>query len=254
MEQKVTRFCNSCGNPISVNGRFCPGCGTKLAVNEPVVPAAQPRPSEPASFGGRSAEIDSMREEALAELDRMYQWFLPKKGEYDELMRLNNLIPAYSGVKSRALVIAGGIVAGLGLFTATVFQHWIPLAVGVVIGGPMIAGFVLLNVKRKRTLAETRAKLSDLANRLHQHYLNYGKCILSEEYVYPDDIATYYKVIQDGRADSIKEALRVVADDERANEMLSLQRQTAANAGRAARAATASAIIGGVNLARNLRR
>lgn len=40
-----TRFCECCGNGLSVNAKFCPGCGTRVQKPQEVAPAPRPAPS-----------------------------------------------------------------------------------------------------------------------------------------------------------------------------------------------------------------
>ncbi len=243
-------FCSKCGTKNDDGVNFCVSCGAPLQGAAPQTPQMDPQMQammmqqmmmQQQQMGGMQA-LAQQRQESLNEMDRMISYFGQKQNEYDEYDYLNDLIPRQMYVKAKPMLVfgiistvlsfilfgAGGGAAGAG-------------AVFLIIGLGLIGGFIALNVVRKNKLNANLDRVAILANELAEHYAGYGMCLVGAEYSNPRILLAIRDAITAGRADTPKEAINVLLDDNHKSNMEALATQTAVNSAAAARGANTAA-------------
>ena len=217
-------YCTNCGAEIREESRFCKSCGVEIKKFS--------KTQETYNTAYQSQTCRSEREESMEQLRDMYNYFSVKEAEYDEVIKLD------TEINSPIIVSNAGKIWGLIL---TIFGGCcVPLAIAahsieafiavIIILGP---GILLLTsrsrkIKRIQRERETKqARLQVVAEDVVSYYNNYGPCPLGIEFTDPKSLETIYEVIRSGRADSLKEAINILANDEHNAEMERLQRATA---------------------------
>ncbi len=177
-------------------------------------------------------ENNNVREQSMEELRNMYNYFSVKAAQYDELDRLEQHVNQGIRIKNASkiwgliLTIFGGCAFPIGLASVGSTGTIVSLAI---IG----LGILLLichssNKKNAiKTLEAERQRIAQLGEELLIHYNNYGYCPLGVEYTYPRILESIYEVFRQGRADTFKEAINLMANDAHQAEMERLQRSTA---------------------------
>lgn len=103
------------------------------------------------------------------------------------------------------------------------------LVLGFVSGVLKMFGISLNSIKANKEIRKNTSRLCEIEGELEEHYRAYGTCIVGYEYTNPYILQSIRKVLCSGRADSIKEALNVLINDARMDEM-QLQLDLAARA------------------------
>ena len=240
-------FCPNCGAEINIEMKFCGSCG--MAVDSLLKPADD----KPATYLEQQAQV---RTESIKEMNRMIDYFARKQREYNEYDECREAVVYWSNpnaaVKSVSMASYGfgvtllilGLIflvpGAISLLADFTFGHFKFSSVSLIIAGAgllgVIFGPILIGHFNSRSAAE-RAKMSayynerfiTLANDLTQHYNNYGYCAVGAEYTNPKILIRIAKLIRDGRAETIKEAINIL-HMEAHNSYMELQAQLTANA------------------------
>lgn len=194
------------------------------------------------------------REQSMEELRKMYTYFSKKKAAYDEFDRLDKLICEQSKpIKKRGktwgilLSIVGGVLLLASysgtVMTGTPIMGLIFLGIGIL----LISSHSSKTKNRQKTLQDATKRMEELAQELTIHYNKYGYCQLGLEYTFPHTIESIYETIRLGRADTIKDAVNLLINDERMSEMERLQRETAQAAWKTCAATRATAGFAAAN-------
>ncbi len=236
-----TQCCNRCGTMITKTALYCPNCGNYCGKGIP--------------SGNRGS---SERENTLMELDKMYKWFSQKANVYKRYDKLNEEIsPKINRVGKKAMLIWGCIVSSIAFFILLIgFYMWsYTRSLGgivfglltLLVGTGLIVGFIALEAARRKKVPMIQEEMERCARELTEHYRRYGYCEIGPEYTNPEIIREIQAVVSMGRAYTIKEALNVMINDLRMDEMRELSQITAENAARAARGAKTAAVFAAAN-------
>ena len=80
-------------------------------------------------------------------------------------------------------------------------------------GFAMIAGGVLMKINNRRKLAHYRQEYANLALELSNHYRAYPNCPVGPEYSNPRILWGILRILQSGRADTIRDSLNTMIAD-----------------------------------------
>ncbi len=225
-------YCSNCGSLIGEGNRFCNNCGT------PIVGQAMPL----------LPTLDQqaiMRKESINELDRMIMFFGRKQKKYDEYDACSEMLAFLANPQARVKVniIWGrpykiwGIIIMLcslpaalffgfyfeeGSFTAFLTVLLIILVFGLLL---LIVGIIKNRLYEKEQkfqketlLRQNQDRIADLATELKTHYNAYGYCTVGSAYTNPKILSAIKNMICSGRADTIKEAINVMINNEQYSE------------------------------------
>lgn len=239
-------FCSFCGAQIMDGSVFCASCGAK-----------QGEAAAPAFAGNQSNSIQAAlaaRMEITREMDRMIQYFGQKWEQYKRHDDLIDGIAEKKKTKATALLVWGILMlSGVGflitLIVAIVNEKAAPyvLVTSIVLGLGMIGGYCAIDVTRTKQWKAMYKELCGIREELKAHYDAFGPCLVGMTYTNPAILTSIKATIQEGRADSPRDAINIMLDDVHKNEMEALAEQTliatkqaAANAGESAMFAAAS--------------
>ncbi len=236
-------FCSKCGTKNEDGANVCVSCGAPLALSNGS--ALMNQQSQMMSNMGGMQAVAQQRQDSINEVNRMHAYFSQKQNEYNEYDKLNADIPGMMHVWFVPMLVIGIIVTIIGF--ASVFSGSFASMLVVLVGAGLIAGFIAINVYRKKSLDENLNRVADLSNELAEHYAGYGMCLVGPEYTNPSIISAIKDVIVAGRADTPKEAINVLLDDHHKSNMEALATQTAVNSAAAARGAKTAAAFAAAN-------
>ena len=187
-------FCRNCGMETG-SARFCIGCGAPM---EAGYVAMDPR------------------QRSMQEMEQMIAYFSIKKHQYAEMLRMGDEIKACEE-KGFGIFVAGAVVFGL-VALYTVNPYWW-LAVAACIVGRMLA-----KKKNQEKLEKASARRLALVQELSEHYAAYN-CPIGFEYTDPHVLEALYKILRQGRASDISQALNLMLQDMHDEKMLYLQQE-----------------------------
>ena len=207
-------FCKNCGQKISDQQNFCEFCGAA------------------SSSTGR---IYSVRDEQISLIDDIISFFSQKKelyAEYDKVtQRINNLkfTCAKDALIWGLILLSVMSVLSLNLLSdgENPLYALIPFSFSVLAGGALIFLFFARNKKRRIALEIAINQYSKLSEELSNHYAVCENCPVGIEYTKPSTLLAIKKMIQSGRADTIKESINVLLDDAHRRKMEDLAVKTA---------------------------
>ena len=251
-------FCGNCGNELEDGLNFCPTCGRKVGSSNTLQ-------NQSGSQTGLVQQTMTLRNQSIAELNRIYGYFSKKSSLYDEYESLINRLDPNNSRPSTALLKAGLAVLLISApFILLFLVFYISerdelradpnyslteVLVAFAIIGVILAGGIILialhfrgkkNLKKKED--QMRMRLCDISNELHDYYVAYGPCLIGPEYTNPQIISQIAQTIQAGRADTPKEAINRMLDDAHRSQVEYQMMMTTRAAQQAARAANAAAV------------
>lgn len=246
-------YCSRCGSFVEEGRDFCANCGTKVGI-----------------FNGYS-RIDriNMRTAEVDELDHMIEYFGKKQDLYDEVTDCENKVDYYSnpnvvfkGFTGRPLKVIGLILTivscvlcYISAIVASMVKNIYLYIIVAVLALFIAAGVILIiagvkksnrfylnsNFKKALIVKDNKLRIVELQAELYEHYENYGYCCIGFEYSNPLILNLIRNTIVSGQADSIKEALNILKQNERFSNLETLVSQTAVSAAEAAAAAERAA-------------
>lgn len=243
----MERFCSNCGNPISESQKFCSSCGVE---NE------------------NSASQSVNKTELLNELKNAKAYFDVKLSDYEKLRQLKNEFNTDTGVitpKELAQISIPIFILSFIVMIVSGAADWILIfAISTIIAGLSILIFIgaialwiydLKNNNRRYKEHEEKRKekaknIGQLENEIIAYYEAYENCPIAYEYSYPPALNSIISMISVGRADTVKEAINCMIEDEHNAEMLRLQQKTAEEAKKAAKSASKASVISLTNFLR----
>ena len=194
-------FCKNCGTELN-GARFCPGCGA-------------PADGEIVKI---SAAVD-VRQQSLAEMDNLIRYFSVKQSVFDEKDKAVKEM-AECSAKSYAgwyvLAVAVFILGSLGPLS------YLPGLIGAVV---VLVLKSVLKKKNKKKIERLEEKIEKLEFELSEYHNAYGNCPLGVEYVDPVYLNALNRVMRQGRASTISEALNLLLTDLHQMKMLDLQQE-----------------------------
>lgn len=271
-------YCSNCGSEIDEGNKYCNKCGSPIGgqiitINSPL------------------GQQEITRRETLNELDRMIKFFGRKEKKYDEYDACSEMIAYLNDPKARVKVnmiwgrpfkIWGIILMSCSFPIALVFasefgspgnpvyQNAIPFFIIFLIAGLilLIVGIIKNGIyeseqikQKDLLLRQNQDRIVELSTELMKHYNAYGYCAVSSAYTNPKILSAIRDMVYSGRADTIKEAINVMIQDEHYSEMelqatLNAQSSalTAQYAASAARGAKVAAFFSAANFVHSIRK
>lgn len=254
-EEYTMKYCTNCGTQLVNTASFCSNCGQVLGgVNTPARQSANVFPTMRVV-----QDAFAVREQNLNEIGRLLQYFGAKQNLYDEYESLQaqveklappqdpnmgwlgrwlkfyskNLLPFYLVgllmLGALTAFSAGGSGASAGLI-------WL------VIGAVILVRMIKKRQNRKETIDQCYQRINAIAVELNDYYHAFGPCIVGYEFSNPRILYSIGQMIQSGRADTIKEAINRMLEDNHRNYM-EVQSQIAVRAARQAQLSTDFAAI-----------
>lgn len=246
-------YCSRCGAFVGEGRDFCANCGTGVYNHT----------------GYSRIDRINMRAAEIEDLDHMIDYFGQKQDLYDEVADCEKNVEYYSnpnvvfsGFTGRPLKVMGlihTIISGILFFiTAMVGMVVDNIYVNIIVALltlSVVAGVILIvagvkksnrfylnsNFKKAVIVKENKLRIVELQSELYEHYENYGYCCIGFEYSNPLLLNVIRNTIISGQADSIKEAINILKQDERFSNLETLVSQTAESAAAAAVAAERAA-------------
>lgn len=211
-------YCQKCGKQVSEADSFCVNCGNHLYL---------PNHNTTNIYKSNLSRND-IRNEEIRELKRMINYFSSKEKTYQAFSESASRVEHFDEDKSVALLVFGIIFTGFfGLIALTLISHFqdtrdflTPFFIMVFAffftaapGICMISGYKkyarAFEKKREVVLRE----YDTISEQLRKEYIAYENCPLGFEYCTPEFLSVLLEIILSGRADTIKEALNLVADE-----------------------------------------
>lgn len=201
--------------------------------------------------------------ELLSELKKANEYFSVRLSDYNMISTLEKQYNEIGNVTKASDVMKFGFKGvAMFLFATFIFMllgwetcFFITLLISaasmlIIIGGIVLAIIDNSNdYKRWKKFDsqkdQVEAKAEKLFNELKRYHADYPDCPVSFEYSYPPTIEEVISLISSGRADSLKEAIQCMIDDEYKEKMLGLQAEAAKNAKEAANAASSARLFAG---------
>jgi hypothetical protein len=163
-------------------------------------------------------ENNSIMSAKTADISRLrdaYNYFAQKNTEYETLN---------SAIAKRASLDVGTRDFGRSLFF-----------------GPTLLLMIIEYFRSKKNKKRLEAQISEIQGALTPYYRAYMDCPVAFEYSSPAYLAELIRLMESGRADSIKEAINIAIDDNHKRNLLNMQHDIARNTASAARSARSAA-------------
>lgn len=243
-------FCGNCGAEMQEGMRFCASCGTRWGEVGTMPVAASPAP-----VADSIQNTYNLRNQNIGEIRRMINYFGQKQALYDEYEslqeELEKLDPDSSAEDSlhRFRRKHGAKIVCIFLilsFPSFLLKKQVIAALLVVVAG-IVVGVIAKRqeIDREVTIDNGYRRISKIASELSDYYANYGQCMVGYEFSNPRILSQIGAIIEKGRADTIKEAInRMLEDNHRS--YVELQSAMAARSARQAELAadmTAIAVL-----------
>lgn len=168
-------------------------------------------------------QMNALRNSEMNALSVAWNYFAQLRGRYQEYDRVCKQVMYYARGAKNALLIWGSIALGIGLFFAFVFasssdpEVWegiIPfLCIFGIPGLLMIGGGILMKVNNRRKLAKYQKQYVEQVRELCGYYAAYPGCPVGMEYSNPDAIAYMMKLLQSGRAYTIRDSINLMVSE-----------------------------------------
>lgn len=170
-------------------------------------------------------QMNALRNSEMNALSAAWNYFAQLRGRYQEYDRVCKQVMYYARGAKNALLIWGSIALGIGLFFAlgfatdpdargSVLELALPfLCIFGIPGLLMIGGGILMKVNNRRKLAKYQKQYVELVRELCGYYAAYPGCPVGMEYSNPDTIAYIMKLLQSGRAYTIRDGINLMVSE-----------------------------------------
>lgn len=238
-------FCSKCGEEIIGDGNFCQKCGAPInGVSENV--AIKNVSTEQQRGSGKD-----LRSESLSQSQNLYDYFIKKSNEYNQLDILNAKINTFSNRKKRTVTAVDVVGVIIVVFVSYKLEN-VSENAAIVVGGLLVvlasvAGIVT-SMKLKKKNKEDIKLRDSIASELTAYYNAYNNCPIGIEFSNPKDINLIMNTIRSGRADTISAAINIILDDEHKANMERKAGEIAQATAETAKAAKAAAGFSFLNL------
>ncbi len=221
-------FCPYCGTPVAEKTAFCVNCGGR------VTPAPQPAYAAPNPYEAQLQQYqmakEATRQKELEALSAAITHFSQKANAYKDYDDACKKVNHYAPGAKVALLVWGIIVAAIGLLMlfTDLSEGASPEAALLVLflpGNAMIAFGIVMKLRSSRNLERYREQYGHLSVELMNHYLSYPNCPVSPEYTNPEVLIHFYRMIQSGRADTIRDCVLQFGNGRETNQYLTAIRQ-----------------------------
>lgn len=212
--------CPNCNGQVQIDESrdfgFCSYCGTKVIFSK----------EAPANA---TEAFTNNREAALDEIAKVLNHFKPLAGYSDRLADVDKRLGITKKRLYNEYIIGGAILAFLG-FSSAIGGGSIPSIIfGMLLTGGGVS-LILYRLKkmeqRKEALDELEDERNVLSSKIQNLYDTYPNCPVGFEYCKPDILNTLYVYIKQGRAETIKEAINLLASEEHNAEMRKIALET----------------------------
>ena len=170
-------------------------------------------------------QMNALRNSEMNALSVAWNYFAQLRGKYQEYDRVcKQVMHCARGAKS-ALLVWGSIALGIGLFFALAFATD-PDARGTILeltlpficlfgipGLLMIGGGILMKVNNRKKREKYQKLYVEQAWELYSYYAAYPGCPVGMEYSNPDAIAYMMKLLQSGRAYTIRDSINLMVSE-----------------------------------------
>ena len=237
-------FCTKCGNKLVPDSIFCQKCGNK--VKKDINAKENNEEEKQPQIEVETKNSMGSKNDIIIELEKERKYFLSKEMLYNQR---NGYINYLNTVKKPSVVawfFGGGVLAVI-LYILLVLVISIDIGAGLLVLWIIISiwGYVHFNNKFKNTVQNTKNVLMNSEAELHNFYNAYLNSIIAFDYSEPAIIQRLITLLQNGRADTLKESINVMLDDIHKHNMLNQQTEIAKNA---SNAATATGLLVGISL------
>ena len=201
--------CPNCNGEVQINSArdfgFCTFCGTKILFTKDA-----PQNAMEAFTNNRDA--------ALQEIDRLAEHFAPVTDLYNRIDRISRHMDVLEGKTYKGFVVWGVIAIVFGVI-ALGNRAWLVGTVLALVGALLIVVRFLLKNKCDREYREAMQQKYRLCREVRDLHEAYPHCPLGIEFCRPEIIRSLYEYIRQGRAETIKEAVNLMAADARYAQM-----------------------------------
>lgn len=221
MKMQVVK-CPNCSGEVQIDETrdfgFCTYCGTKIVF------------SKEAPDNATEAFVAN-REAALEEINKLSQHFKPLSGYLERLSTVDKQLGILKRKNYNEFIVGGGILAFIGFAIASSASSISNIIIAMLFAG----GGAALILRRIKKVEEKQVKLVELEDErnvlsgkiqnLHDTYTN---CPVGPEYCKPEILDILHNYIQNGRAETIKEAINLLKTEEHNAEMKEIALETQA--------------------------
>ena len=238
--------CPNCNGQVQIDASrefgFCSFCGTKIMFSDD-----SPANATQAFIGNREAALD--------EIKRIDEHFSSIAGDFSDLDSVNDDIDFFLN-KRYSWNTVGLVISVFSFLIGLIAIYSIADNSDISDAGWAIAftvitvvAFILLIFDRRRRINNNNKTLYDLSiekkeisKRIVETYKAYPHCPIGIEYCRPEVISAIYQYIRKGRAETIKEAVNLLANDEYNFQMKQIALNTQAIAAENLRVNTINAV------------
>lgn len=192
-------------------------------------------------------------EELLNAIDEMESKMKP---EWDTYVRKETLLRKSETVANRHSAALAVMVLGFVIYLAIFFndispyyftdmkrwKNYLILFIVFTIIAPIIYAIVF-KIIQVIHLHHINQELTNIEQTLQDLYDSYGECPIGYKYTMPSTIHEIESMLRDGRADTVKEAIKEYIQDERNDQLIKYQTLIEKNTKRTAIATTATAFF-----------
>ena len=247
-----TRICDKCKQPIPKESLFCPKCGAMQKIRS----AADSERVQQWNVKEKEkiqAEMDTYAQTEIGKIEKAYNYFKKNAAAYDDFNRYVQM----AGIASKKTPTKGMGCAVAVVAMTVVFPTLAYIAVGVFQSGILvlisliaciIASIVIyLKLKERSEMQivdeqyEAEKKRDEALKKIQDYYRAYpGQCPVSIDYSHPRTLEYLYTLMNNRRADTVKEAINLMEEEMHRKRMETHQQELiyrTAQAGNAAQTA-----------------
>ena len=225
----MSNFCPQCGAPYQQNAAFCASCSA-------------PR-NNSANYTFQQAA--QTRNELLDSLAVAYRYFMEKQEQFNQVEKLTMKKNSYKPIKV-GILVAGGLLLLLAFvytisFIVETFFPSLEYPITMLLtNNPAVMWIIFIVVLpyiarqiNKQYIRKAKEKdaneIEAAVAEIEDHYNNWPECPVPLVYSTPMAISQLYKVVESGRAYSIKEAINIAIHDAQAQQWTDQQSRVMKN-------------------------
>lgn len=212
-------FCPYCGTSLVDGALFCMKCGKPIAsIPESKEPVLSFQSVADLQVQKYQMQKDAARKSEINSLSTALSHFSLKKAQFKEYDEVCKRVNHYARGAKSALLVWGCIIAMCGLLSLMVFlsENVSPAPAFFVMLIPsvmMIVGGILMKVNNHKKYSKAIERYTQLSKELYAHYVMCPSCPVGAEYINPVILELLLKVLQSGRADTVRESINITIDD-----------------------------------------
>ena len=220
-----TRICDKCKQPIPKESLFCPKCGAmqKIRSAADLERVQQWNVKEKEKI---QAEMDTYAQTEIGKIEKAYSYFKKNAAAYDDFNRYVQMAGIASqktptkGMGCAVAVVAMFVVfPTLASIAVGVFQSDILVLISLI--ACIIASIAIyLKLKERSEMQivdeqyEAEKKRNEALKKIQDYYRAYpGQCPVSIDYSHPRTLEYLYTLMNNRRADTVKEAINLMEEE-----------------------------------------